>query len=57
MEESIYKNAYNFINNGPIWTVLYIAMISFDTHDTQLNQENHHNTWKDANVASFLYSK
>ena len=25
-------------------TVLYIAMISFDTHDTQLNQENHHNT-------------
>ena len=57
MKESIYKNAYNFINNGPIWTVLYIAMISFNTHDTQLNQENHHNTWKDANVASFLYSK
>ena len=27
-----------------------MAMISFDTHDTQLNQENHHNTWKDTNV-------
>ena len=47
MKESIYKNAYNFINNGPIWDLLAllelsqsplcISFISFDTHDIRVN--------------------
>ena len=47
MKESIYKNAYNFINNGPIWdplallelsqSPLCISFISFDTHDITAN--------------------
>ena len=47
MKESIYKNAYNFINNGPIWnplallelsqSPLCISFISFDTHDIRVN--------------------
>ena len=28
MKESIYKNAYNFINNGPIWNPLALLELS-----------------------------